>query len=176
MFLGSPAATPQISLLLFPLGRVGVGWLSQHSVPACWGFEATQLLGVWAVPPRTQACPRVASQEAYVGLARSWGAWACAPALHLLCRAWVCTSSKRDVRTGTRSVPQCRPGVGPGGRKVSLHTSHTARVGPRDPPHATRSPLLRPDAGEGLSPSRGSCSDIPGMASGVAGETGFWAG
>lgn len=57
MFLESPAATPQISLLLFPLGRVGVGWLGQHSVPACWGFEATQLLGVWAVPPGlSQSC------------------------------------------------------------------------------------------------------------------------
>lgn len=66
--------------------------------------------------------------------------------------AWGQVPANRKV-----SAPATQPGRGPETLRTARHTG---------------SPLLLREAGEGLSPSCGSCSDMPGVASGVAGGNG----
>lgn len=66
--------------------------------------------------------------------------------------AWGQVPANRKV-----SAPATQPGGGPETLRTARHTG---------------SPLLLREAGEGLAPSRGSCSDMPGVASGVAGGNG----
>lgn len=136
------------------LGRVGVGWLGQHSVPACWGFEATQLLGVCSCPSQTWVCPRVASQEARAGWAGTWG-----PGLEpQLC---VCLAEPGFLHLRSETFRQepgldCSAnwawGLGAGScEQEGLSSGHTAWRGPRDPPHGTSHtvPAAAPGSGGG---------------------------
>lgn len=78
-------------------------------------------------------------------------------------------SDRNQVRTAVQTGRGPEGGfVRPGRSQLRPHSP----AGPRPSARRTGSPLLLREAGEGLSPSRGSCSDIPGMASGVAGGNG----